>query len=821
MPPAEFQSPFPTSHDTLGTSTLGTPMFMPSSPPRMSRIPQVANRKPLQSSPSRVETANAARHRRQQSGPLSPLRNGVERQGGLNHADYTLDMSKLPGDEGGDAEKDLEALPERQEIDELSDIGGPDDFTENMEKYLGSPGPDENNGQKTSDEVGGKVEEQVEGNGDKETEEEGPPGPSAEDAADLEYSEFEPPLDMSTPAHLLSRKHEMSKNGSRLADIEEQPVDSPSSGRRSAAGSDRMPTPVNGRMYADLLKKCEELRSELREKDELLEVSEGKLLQAISAVDQIQHLKSVLQTKNQLLDETNAKLDGESSLRNQIQQLQSELDKKRQSTGQSQEESSEATSLRRQVQQLREELSSKNMLLNEQQEGSAVLLNLRRENDYLREQLSKQDGALEENMAKMNEVTAAKQRQVREKDAEIEDLKARQAEQHLENEKIQAKLESALHDYDTLEEQTEALEDKCEATERQVRDLQAELSITKASRDTQYDALKGLAIHHSVEIGHMGFMELVEDLKTRSLNTASSSVNAKSDETAGNKEEATSRLEKELGDVRLQLQESKSSTDIITLKLEHTQELLSESRTFINTIETENGRLVSRVESLTTDLKNTQDNLANTTQQLDHERAVISDLRNNIQSQQPTLPTPPPSTSTSNNIDHSTIREMHEAEISRLQDSHAAALSSLRDSHAETTLTLHNLLAASQTRETDLKSELNILRNTSSTQASQIETLNAELERLKSVIEDKDAASAAMDARVASSARKREEKWEAKVEVLLKEKERMGKALMWSWGENEVGDCGKVLEETGTKPKKGQGQGYKYKYTKRGQTTGS
>lgn len=818
MAPPEFHSPFPTSHDTLGTSTLGTPMFMPSSPPRMSRIPQRTSGKPLQSGTSRADAthdANATRRRKQQSHSPPPSRNDGDGETELDHPEYTLDMSKLPGDER--MEKDLEPLPEQAEVDELSEPGGPEDFTLNMEKYLRSPMAEGKNSQKASQEINGKLEEVVEGN---DKPEEKPPGESAEDAADFgDYSEFEPPLDMSTPAHLLSRKHEMSKDGSRLADIEEQPVDSPT-GRKSAA-SERMSNPGSGRMYVDT-KELENLRAELRQKDELLQASQGKLLEAVSAVSQIQHLKTVVQTKDNLLHEANSKIEGEASLKSRMQQLQSQLDHKGPLVEESREEHSEVMSLRRQVQQLQQESGRKDMLLNEQQEGSTALLNLRRENQNLREQLSSKDDVLEENMAKMNDLTAAKQRQILEKDAQIEDLKAVQDEQYLKIERLQANLDSAVHDYDTLEEQMESLEDKSKATERQVRDLQSELSIAQENRDMQYGALRTVAIHHSIEVENKGFMELVEGLKLRATSNATSPAVDTTSKNAGNQEEIH-RLERELGDVRLQLQESKSSANILTLKLEHTQELLSESRTFINNIESENGRLVSSVDALTSDLKKTQDNLTSTSQQLDHDRAVINDLRNGNQAQQRSLPTPPPSTSTPSNIDHSTIKEIHQAEITRLQESHASALSSLRDSHAQSTLTLHNLLAASQSRETDLKTELNSLRDTSSSQATQLETLNAEISRLKSAIEDKDAAAAAIDARIASSARKREEKWEARVEMLVKERERMGKALMWSWGENEVGDrSGKISGVSGAKGKgKGEGQGYKYKYTKRASMAGS
>ena len=74
----------------------------------------------------------------------------------------------------------------------------------------------------------------------------------------------------------------------------------------------------------------------------------------------------------------------------------------------------------------------------------------------------------------------------------------------------------------------------------------------------------------------------------------------------------------------------------------------------------------------------------------------------------------------------------------------------------------------------------------------------------------KDETAAALDARIARSVEKREREWERRVEMLLKERERMGRALMWTWGEKEVGEKSKenVYAEDGRKLK----QGYRYKY---------
>jgi hypothetical protein len=42
--------------------------------------------------------------------------------------------------------------------------------------------------------------------------------------------------------------------------------------------------------------------------------------------------------------------------------------------------------------------------------------------------------------------------------------------------------------------------------------------------------------------------------------------------------------------------------------------------------------------------------------------------------------------------------------------------------------------------------------------------------------------------RITKSVEKREKEWERRVDLLLKEREKMSKALLWAWGEKEVGD---------------------------------
>jgi hypothetical protein len=76
---------------------------------------------------------------------------------------------------------------------------------------------------------------------------------------------------------------------------------------------------------------------------------------------------------------------------------------------------------------------------------------------------------------------------------------------------------------------------------------------------------------------------------------------------------------------------------------------------------------------------------------------------------------------------------------------------------------------------------------------------------LNAVIAAKDETTAAMDLRIAKSVEKREREWERRVELLLKERERMSRALLWSWGEKEIPNGQVTVKErdssSGTKGK--------------------
>ncbi|MCJ1473598.1 hypothetical protein MMC13_002249 [Lambiella insularis] len=68
---------------------------------------------------------------------------------------------------------------------------------------------------------------------------------------------------------------------------------------------------------------------------------------------------------------------------------------------------------------------------------------------------------------------------------------------------------------------------------------------------------------------------------------------------------------------------------------------------------------------------------------------------------------------------------------------------------------------------------------------------------------DREAVDRALEARLAQAGERREREWRRRMRVVLREREAMGKALLWGWGKEEVGE----REEGGRR-----GMGYRYRF---------
>ncbi|GAQ08969.1 hypothetical protein ALT_6290 [Aspergillus lentulus] len=831
MADTRYTSPDPTTHDTVGASTIATPLFMPSSPPPAEE--RMVDARPRADSPvsDRVAAESDGARSPALSRASSPDHQANELDARL--AEYTVDFRALSGTQLARDDDTLPDLKFPHEEDKLSEVGGPEDFTANMERYL--MGMDDDLEDK--DWEGGQsalvkdnpqpaitLDDKREGQQEaKETDHEpqqehGLQQPGPDDEAEVgEYSEFGPPVDMSTPSHFLRRTGAFAKEMTQLEDIEEdpddeaQPVSTPSVQRQTATlQKDTMES------NEDLRLQIAELKAAIRDRDQQLQRNHRRVLEAASAGEQIKHLQAELQKKSSQLDDLQAKIDDDANLRQQIQMLQTENDEKESYMRRSSFSQSGLSALQKQLGDMQKELQSRDTRADLDAERLETIAYLRQQLDLAQEQLKKRDATLEDTLAKLRDVTAAKELQLREKNTEIDGLKAQIDDNLMEIDRLETELEQANQEYRILEEKVESLETKNRPLEEKNSTLEADLNRAQSQVTAQGNALKAMAAEMPLEVGgrntYTEILELIKDLDPHS--TTRSSGKPSLSREADSKDDEMEGYRQDLAKARAELEEASSVRQALELDLKRSQEQATEAQTLFKSVEDENTRLTKQIDDLRTSLDRVQGEL----NQMRAEHAEALETIGRLQTEKNTQqPSPPPSPPTPRNIGQAEkLEESYRAQLKSLQTAHATAISTLRSSHADATRKLRDLLAAAEKRESKLKAEVQSLLAARATQDTQIQSLDAEVRRLQSAIAVKEEAAAALDERIARSVEKREKEWERRVDLLLKERERMAKALMWVWGEKEVGDVKENLGEDGRRVR----QAYRYKYAQRKGTEG-
>ncbi|OJJ48475.1 hypothetical protein ASPZODRAFT_130515 [Penicilliopsis zonata CBS 506.65] len=816
-----FSSPFPTTHDTIGTSTLATPYFMPSSPPRRySATTLVSPTRTKSAGSDRVSTPREAPLRRNSSRRSSVASN---RASDLDArlANYTIDFSNFASTQfGPDDKDDLEPLPDMTsllEADKLSDVGGPEDFTVNMEKYLfgNSQASTQQEKLEQAEEATGQEREDDAEEAEQQETSTLPPR-AIEDEPELgEESEFGPPVDMSTPSHLLRRSSGFVKEVTHLEGIEEDPTDEPESPaptpsvRRQSVGHTQ--GNHNEKLYEEMRRQIEDLKKTVQDRDEQIAKNRKRVLEAASAAEQIKHLQSELQRKSTLLDDLNAKRGEESLLREQIQLLQKQNAEKETLLHKSTVEKSEFSALQQQITDLQADLRTHNTQPSRQDSERLETIGfLRAQLSAAQDQVVKNEFHLEDALTKLKEVTAAKEQQLREKNTEIDTLKAQVEDQALDIEKLESDLDQANDEYQTLEGRFASLEDKNRPLEEKNISLEADLTRAQTEMTAQQNALKAVAADFPMGAGgdtYTDILELINNL--HQPNHPGTSVTLPVDPVNSEIE----KLREEIANLRAQLKEAIAAKESLEEELGRSQDQLTEAESLVKSLEGENSRLTARVDDLNATLNRVQSELSRVKEERSEALATIERLQGE-KVQQPSPPPSPPNTThgaASEKSREAELQESHQAQLQGIQTAHATAVSTLRASHAESARKLRNLLAAAEKREADLRSALQTLRQSQSQHDSQVESLGVEIKRLETIIASKEEAAAALDQRIARSIEKREREWERRIDLLLKERDRMGKALLWTWGEKELPG---VTEQESTAGRRHR-QGYQYKHAKR------
>ena len=824
-----YTSPFPTSHDTIGQSTLVTPLFMPSSPPQR----QTSQTPP--ESPGRPESPISDHFN-----PHSDDEQHDNNEDELHHfshrtksptgsdldarlAEHTLDFDNMPLP---DLNIDME--------ERLSDVGGPEDFTANLEDYF-------LNGRKSTMKKPLTQQEDVHSGSAVRQSSLRSQQPAAEDYGDsAEYSEFGPPVDMSTPSHVLHRTSALAKDSTHLHDIEEDPADAlPSPESRS---SRRMST--TSRSAADereqgLQERIAQLEDELHDRDEQILNDRRRLRDASASTEQIRHLQAELQRKNDHILIVEAKNSDQKVLRDQIQSLKAQLEEQNKQPEQpeqpEQPNSNELDfeSLKQQLHEMQQLLKSQDQHASLDAERLETISHLRKQLDHSQDQLKKRDATLESTLSQLREVQNFRETDLLEKNTEIDRLQADLDHMNLENERLDTELDRANADYEALEDRLTNLETKNQPLEERNQSLEADLTRVQSQVEARENALKSMAA--DLPLGNRSTYSEILDL-INDLGPPESDITGEhpplEDRQPANSEVQT--LRDEIAKLEQAIQDASGGQKAAQAEAGRLREQGTEMQSLIKTIEAENLRLTKRVEEITTTLNITQHDLTRTQEEHAESLETIARLKEDLLAQPPSPPPSPPKANNDNGPDTAALEEAHQTQIKSLKTAHSTAISTLRTSHTESMRKIRNRLAEAEKREADLRIELTSLRASVSTTDSQIRKYKTEIKRLEEVIEIKEDVSAEVDKRVALSVQKREREWQRRVDLLLKDRDQMARVLMQYWGEKEMGPGPGPLSEDkenrherdrkqskekrredGEKKQASKGQAYRYKFVQK------
>ncbi|OKL64004.1 hypothetical protein UA08_00351 [Talaromyces atroroseus] len=733
-------SPFPTTHDTIGASALDSSTRIPSSPPS-AQSPQSPDKDGGKSeSNGNAESAQVvASHEL----AITDLDKRLSQ--------YTVDWNKF----AGGAHQDIRDADD--EDDPEPDFGGPEDFTFNIDKYLNGSTP-----------LAGRDNDADDLDAEEDLLPDSPsPRPRHHHhhhQEEAEESEFGPPVDMSTPSHLMWRKNATSGKGeeTRLEDIEEslpsspEKDDSPSKHGKEGSGLEE------SRTFTTVLREIEDLHEQRRERDEKIRENEKKLS---SVTEEIEFLRDELQRKSSLLLEANAKVGEQSVLREQLKLLNERNEERAASD----------------------------------EDNAKELATLRRDLEDAQNQLNKRDEALEESSAKLRELTSSTELQLRQKNTEIEDLKAQLNERELEITDAEEELAETQRQYDALKGRIESLETRNSPLEEKNILLEKELNSVKLELESQKNAMSTMATELSVDAEGKEYKDIVSSIRRL--------FQQRKESDQGNFTEIE-ELKGKLDKAQASIQQHVAERQLTQAEWKRSQDLVGESRSLITTIEGENTRLSARIQELNSSLTKAREEV-------------------NLIKEQQQQSEPKPQTNVSEQINLNALHESHRVETQNLRELHMNATRDLHTSYNDTIRHLRAMLSATEKRETELHNQLLAAQSSTCIQTNEISSLKSQIQQLQSTLALKEETSADMDKMIARSIEKREREWERRMELLLKERDKMSKALMMAWGEKEVGKTSSSASSRSTKRGDGPvaatgashnekpGQGYRYKYVVR------
>ena len=277
------------------------------------------------------------------------------------------------------------------------------------------------------------------------------------------------------------------------------------------------------------------------------------------------------------------------------------------------------------------------------------------------------------------------------------------------------------------------------------------------------------------------------------------------------------------------IQQLQREAEAVSSELDEVQDQLQESRRIIGDVEDENERLSEVNNSQSQELKVIREELQARATEVRAAHSTIATLRDD-QAQK-----------VGGDDERTTaidsIAQDFESQIASLKAQHAIEVETMRSAFQKTTTTRKNREAelknshsaevmklhqqiddlkgelrsaqeepSTHSVEDELRSAIRVLSNKLSKANESTKTARAEREEARqyaaSIEETNHAVNAELEIRFAQAMEAREQEWQRRAQLLFKERDRMGKVLLHSWGRKEVG------------MKRGEKQAYRYKYSK-------
>ena len=479
----------------------------------------------------------------------------------------------------------------------------------------------------------------------------------------------------------------------------------------------------------------------------------------------------------------------------------------------------------------------------EDEERRLAYQEMERENEVLRHESVK---SLERHQAE-NDVLKNQQSQLREHWKEQLRLKEQELAASITPKvaSLRAKFEPAVLELATLKADAESnrlvASDSIKTLEEQLHAARDELKAHKdaeASKSAADDRIMTLAEQLQAAQGETRRLQnqiaLTQEANDATVRRLSADLETKNNEIALERKESIHRgneaasLTESIDQRDQELRTLSSELKAMKMELDHAHEQLAETRRIVETVEHENDRLVQQNDRQTQDIADleirinvqdtkdaiaelaTEENSRNAVEASGIDEAAHNDALQRIEQHEYTISSLKATHAKEIQALRSTIREagegMQKREI-RLKDAQNKEIASLNrriESLEKQPIELSKPVDTSI--ENELRSAVRVLNAKLGKANAALVASKAEAEEARQAAEDAQKTNAIvnaeLEARFAEAVEDREREWRRRVQLLFREREKMGKALMWGWGREEEGPKGAMERE----------QRYRYKF---------